>query len=61
LIRQLAVRTGEMIADAVKGGVAEKRARAPLTDAEVAQRRARLEAILAKFGRDAHGRSSIRG
>jgi antitoxin VapB len=49
LIRQLAERTGETITDAVKGAVAEKLARTPLTEAEIAERRAKLDAILAKF------------
>ena len=49
LIRQLAERTGETITDAVKGAVAEKLARTPLTEAEIADRRAKLDAILAKF------------
>jgi antitoxin VapB len=49
LIRQLAERTGETITDAVKGAVAEKLARTPLTAEEVAERRAKLDALLAKF------------
>jgi antitoxin VapB len=49
MIRQLAERTGETITDAVKGAVAEKLARTPLTEAEIAQRRAKLDSILAKF------------
>ena len=49
MIRQLAERTGETITDAVKGAVSEKLARTPLSEAEVAQRRAKLEAIIAKF------------
>jgi antitoxin VapB len=49
LIRQLAKRTGETITDAVKGAVTEKLARTPLTAEEVAERRAKLEALLAKF------------
>jgi antitoxin VapB len=49
LIRQLAERTGETITDAVKGAVAEKLARTPLSEAEIAARRAKLDAALAKF------------
>jgi antitoxin VapB len=49
LIRQLAERTGKTITDAVKGAVAEKLARTPLSEAEIADRRAKLDAILAKF------------
>jgi antitoxin VapB len=49
LIRQLAERTGETITDAVKSAVAEKLARTPLSEAEIADRRAKLDAILAKF------------
>lgn len=49
IIRQLAERTGETITDAVKGAVSEKLARTPLSEAEIAERRAKLEAILAKF------------
>jgi antitoxin VapB len=49
MIRQLAERTGETITDAVKGAVSEKLARTSLSEAEIAERRAKLEAILAKF------------
>jgi antitoxin VapB len=49
MIRQLAERTGETITDAVKGAVSEKLARTPLSEVEISQRRAKLEAILAKF------------
>jgi antitoxin VapB len=49
LIRQLAERTGETITDAVKGAVSEKLARTPLSETEIAERRAKLEAIVAKF------------
>jgi len=48
LIRQLAERTGETITDAVKGAVAEKLARTPLSEAEIADRMQRIEAILAR-------------
>ena len=49
LIRQLAERTGETITDAVKGAVSEKLARTPLSEEEIAKRRARIEAILARL------------
>jgi antitoxin VapB len=49
LIRQLAERTGETITDAVKGAVAEKLARTPLSEAEIEDRKRRLRAWLAKF------------
>ena len=49
MIRQLAERTGETITDAVKGAVAEKLARTPLAETEIADRRAKLDAILARF------------
>jgi antitoxin VapB len=48
LIRQLAERTGETITDAVKGAVAEKLARTPLSEKEVAERLRRIEAIVAR-------------
>jgi antitoxin VapB len=49
MIRQLAERTGETITDAVKGAVAEKLARTPLSGAEIAERRRKIEAILARL------------
>lgn len=49
MIRQLAERTGETITDAVKGAVSEKLARTPLSEEEIAVRRAKLDAILAKL------------
>jgi len=49
MIRQLAERTGETITDAVKGAVSEKLARTPLSEDEVAERRAKIEAILARL------------
>lgn len=49
LIRQLAERTGETITDAVKKAVVERLAKTPLSEQEIAERRAKLEAILAKF------------
>jgi antitoxin VapB len=48
LIRQLAERTGETITNAVKGAVAEKLARTPLSEPEVVERMRRIEAILAR-------------
>jgi antitoxin VapB len=48
MIRQLAERTGETITDAVKGAVAEKLARTPLSEAEIADRRRKIEAIIAR-------------
>ena len=49
MIRQLAERTGETITDAVKGAVAEKLARTPLSEDEIAERRTKIEAILARL------------
>ena len=49
MIRQLAERTGETITDAVKGAVSEKLARTPLSQDEIAERRAKIEAILARL------------
>ena len=49
MIRQLAERTGETITDAVKGAVSEKLARTPLSEDEVAERRAKIEAVLARL------------
>lgn len=46
MIRQLAERTGETITDAVKGAVSEKLARTPLSESEIAERRAKIKAIL---------------
>jgi antitoxin VapB len=48
LVRRLAARTGETITEAVKTAVAERLKRLPLTDREVAGRRRRLDALLAK-------------
>jgi antitoxin VapB len=48
MIRQLAARTGETITDTVKGAVAEKLARTPLSEGEIAERRKKIEAILAR-------------
>jgi len=49
MIRQLAERTGATITDAVKGAVSEKLARTPLSEKEIAERRAKIEAILARL------------
>ena len=49
MIRQLAERTGETITDAVKGAVAEKLARTPLSEEEIARRAKRLRELLAEF------------
>ena len=48
LIRQLAERTGETITDAVKSAVSEKLSRTPLSEAEIAERLRRIEAIIVK-------------
>jgi len=48
MIRQLAERTGETITDAVKGAVAEKLARTPLSEEEIAERRKRLRELIAE-------------
>jgi antitoxin VapB len=49
MIRQLAERTGETITDAVKGAVAEKLARTPLSEEEIAKRLKRLRELVAEF------------
>lgn len=49
LIRELAARTGETITEAVKKAVAERLDRVPLSKADIAARKRRLEAIKAKF------------
>jgi antitoxin VapB len=49
MIRQLAERTGETITDAVKNAVSERLAKTPLSEQEIAARRAKLQAILAKL------------
>jgi antitoxin VapB len=48
MIRQLAERTGETITDAVKKAVAQRLERVPLSEQEIAERRRRIEAILAR-------------
>jgi antitoxin VapB len=49
LIRQLADRTGESITEAVKKAVAERLEKVPLTAGEVARRKRRINALLAKL------------
>ena len=49
LIRDLAERTGETITEAVKKAVAERLDRTPISEREIADRKLRLKAILAKF------------
>jgi antitoxin VapB len=48
LIRTLAERTGESITDAVKQAVRERLERVPLTEDEVAVRRRKIDALVAK-------------
>jgi antitoxin VapB len=48
LIRTLAERTGESITDAVKQAVRERLERVPLTEDEVAVRRHKIDALVAK-------------
>jgi antitoxin VapB len=48
MIRQLAARTGETIADVVKGAVAGKLARTPLSEKEIATRLKRLREFVAE-------------
>ena len=48
LIRTLAQRTGESITDAVKQAVRERLERVPLTEDEIAGRRRKLEALVAR-------------
>ena len=48
LIRTLAQRTGESITDAVKQAVRERLERVPLTEDEIATRRRKLEALVAR-------------
>ena len=49
MIRRLAERTAETITDAVKGAVAEKVARTPLSEEEIAKRAKRLRELLTEF------------
>jgi antitoxin VapB len=49
LIRQLADRTGESITEAVKKAVTERLEKVPLTAGEVARRKRRINALLAKL------------
>ena len=48
LIRTLAERTGESITDAVKQAVRERLERVPLTEDEIAVRRRKIDALVAK-------------
>jgi antitoxin VapB len=48
LIRTLAARTGESITDAVKQAVRDRLQRVPLTDNEIAERRRKLDALVAR-------------
>jgi antitoxin VapB len=50
LIRMLAERTGESITDAVKQAVRERLDRVPLTEDEIAARKRKIEALIAKAG-----------
>jgi antitoxin VapB len=48
LIRTLAERTGESITDAVKHAVRERLERVPLTEREIATRKRKLDALVAR-------------
>jgi len=48
MIRMLAERTGESIADAVKQAVRERLKRVPLTEEEIALRKRRLDRLVAE-------------
>jgi antitoxin VapB len=48
MIRTLAERTGESITDAVKEAVRERLARFPLSEDEIAARKRKLDAIIAR-------------
>jgi antitoxin VapB len=50
MIRMLAERTGESITDAVKQAVRERLDRIPLTEDEIAARKRKIEALIAKAG-----------
>ena len=50
MIRMLAERTGESITDAVKQAVRERLDRVPLTEDEIAARKRKIEALIAKAG-----------
>ena len=50
MIRTLAERTGESITDAVKQAVRERLDRVPLTEDEIAARKRKIEALIAKAG-----------
>jgi antitoxin VapB len=49
LIRTLAKRTGASMTDAVKEAVREQLKRVPLREAEIAERRKKLAAVIAAF------------
>jgi antitoxin VapB len=48
MIRMLAERTGESITDAVKQAVRERLERVPLTEDEIAARKRKIEALIAR-------------
>ena len=48
LIRQLAERTGETITQAVRTAVAERLQRIPLSESEIAERKRRIDEIVAQ-------------
>jgi antitoxin VapB len=50
MIRTLAERTGESITDAVKQAVRERLDRVPLAEDEIAARKRKIEALIAKAG-----------
>jgi antitoxin VapB len=50
LIRTLAERTGESITEAVKQAVRERLERVPLTEDEIADRRRKIDALIARAG-----------
>jgi len=50
MIRMLAERTGESITDAVKQAVRERLERVPLTEDEIAARKRKIEALIARAG-----------
>jgi antitoxin VapB len=49
LIRTLAERTGESITDAVKEAVRQRLQRVPLSEEEIAERRRKIERLIAKW------------
>jgi antitoxin VapB len=50
LIRTLVERTGESITDAVKQAVRERLERVPLTEDEIAVRKRKIDALIARAG-----------